>query len=400
MSNNSANNPSETGSDGKPSWLWLVAGLAVAGLGVAIMMFAGAKGGPDEAAASQEDSVPYVETVRPEAAGRTYQVKAAGRLQPREQLQLVGEVSGKVTGMHPNLVAGGRVGRGETLLTIDDGDFQADLERAQAQVATAEARLKQAEAERDRQLRLAELGAAPEKAAEQAVAAFEDAQAGLQQARSQQTIARRTTRKASITAPFDAIVTEESVAMGTFVSPGQPLATLISAEEGELQAGLPAEDVSAVRNALKALDGERLSVEARPNSSSLGSLVLDGYLSEFSPVIDQQSRTATVIAVFPDAFIPEHDGDVFAGDYMDLVIEGRSAAPLWLLPDGSMRQDEYVWLVGEDEQLQRVDVDPVNRTEDGVLVLSDGLDAQSRLLLTVLAEEIEGMRVHLSESAP
>ena len=188
--------------------------------------------------------------------------------------------------------------------------------------------------------------------------------------------------------------------MGTFVSPGQPLATLISAEEGELQAGLPAEDVSAVRNALKALDGERLSVEARPNSSSLGSLVLDGYLSEFSPVIDQQSRTATVIAVFPDAFIPEHDGDVFAGDYMDLVIEGRSAAPLWLLPDGSMRQDEYVWLVGEDEQLQRVDVDPVNRTEDGVLVLSDGLDAQSRLLLTVLAEEIEGMRVHLSESAP
>lgn len=400
MSNNSANNPSETGSDGKPSWLWLVAGLAVAGLGVAIMMFAGAKGGPDEAAAAQEDSIPYVETVRPEAAGRAYQVKAAGRLQPREQLQLVGEVSGKVTGMHPNLEAGGRVSRGETLLTIDDGDFQADLERAQAQVATAEARLKQAEAERDRQLRLAELGAAPEKAAEQAVAAFEDAQAGLQQARSQQTIARRTTRKASITAPFDAIVTEESVAMGTFVSPGQPLATLISAEEGELQAGLPAEDVSAVRNALKAMDGERLSVEARPNSSSLGSLVLDGYLSEFSPVIDQQSRTATVIAVFPDAFIPEHDGDVFAGDYMDLVIEGRSAAPLWLLPDGSVRQDEYVWLVGENEQLQRVDVDPVNRTEDGVLVLSDGLNAQSRILLTVLAEEIEGMRVHLSESAP
>lgn len=400
MSNNSTNTSEDGQSASKPSWLWLVVGLAVAGLGFLVMTLAGSGSGPEEGATAQEDSVPYVETFRPESAGSAYEVKAPGRLQPRDSLQLVGEISGKVTGIHPNLEAGGRVKRGEILLTVDDGDFQADLERAKAQVATAEARLNQAKAERDRQVRLAELGAAPEKAAESAIAAFEDAQAGLQQAKSQQTIARRTMSKASITAPFDAIVTEESVAPGTFVSPGQPLATLISAEAGEIQAGLPAEDVSAVRNAMRLAEGGRLRVQAVPNSSSLGSIELEGYLAEFSPVIDPQSRTATVIAVFPDAFIPEHDGDVFAGDYMDVILEGRSDTPLWLLPDGAVRQDQYVWLVDPEEQLQRVDIEPVNRTDEGVLVHADGLNDQSRILLTVLAEEIEGMRVHVSENTP
>lgn len=389
-------------SDGgsRPSWLWLILGVAVLGIGILIMTLAGAGGGPQEDAEQQEDSIPYVETVQPEPAGSSFDVRAPDRLQPRERLELVGEVSGKVTNVSPGLQPGGRIGRGETILQIDDGDLLADLERAQAQLATAEARLSQAEAERDRQINLADIGASPEKAAEQAIAAFEDAQAGVRQAQSQVTIARRNLEKSSITAPFDAIVTSESVAPGTFVSPGQPLAQLISAGEGEIQAGLPAEDVNAVRNAIRAREDGRLPVRAIPNSSSLGDMELDGYLSEFSPEIDPQSRTATIISVFPDAFLAENQGNVFAGDYMDLLIEGRSETPMWRVPEGAVRQDGYVWVVGPDEQIHQVDVDPVDRSEEGALIRAPDLSSGDRLLLTVLAEEIDGMRVHVQEPSP
>lgn len=384
----------------RPSWIWIIAGLGVLVLGFVIMTLAGAANAPEEGAVAREDSIPYVETVQAEQAGSTFMVRAPGRIQPRERLDLVGEVSGKVTNINPDLQAGGRIGKGETILQIDDGNLRANVERAQAQLATAEARQSQAEAERDRQINLAEIGASPEKAAEQAIAAYEDAEAGVRQARSQLAIARRDLQKSSIVSPFDAIVVSETVAPGTFVSPGQPLARLISAGEGEIQAGLPAKDVRAVRGALAVRDDGRLPVRAVPNSSSLGATDIDGYLAEFSPEIDQQSRTATVIAVFPDAFAPEHQGDIFAGDYMDLLIEGRSATPMWRVPDGAVRQDAFVWVVSSDEQLRRVDVETVDRDEDGVLIRAPQLSSGDRLMLTVLAEEIDGMRVHLEESQP
>lgn len=387
-------------SDSRPSWIWILAGIAALGIGAVIMMIAGAGGGPEEGAEAQEDSVPYVETIQPQQAGATFPVRAPGRIQPRERLDLVGEVSGKVTGVNPDLQPGGRIGRGETILQIDDGDLRADFERAQAQLATAEARLSQAEAERDRQINLSEIGAAPEKAAEQAVANFEDAEAGVRQARSQVTIARRNLQKASVVAPFDAIVVSEDVAPGTFVSPGQPLARLISAGEGEIQAGLPLKDIAAVRNALAARGDERLPVRAVPNSSSLGNVELEGYLAEFSPEIDQQSRTATIISVFPRAFLAENQGNVFAGDYMDILIEGRSDIPMWRIPDGAVRQDDYVWVVGPDEQIRKVEIDTVDRTEDGVLVRAPGLSEGDTIMLTVLAEEIDGMRVHVEGTSP
>ena len=363
------------------------------------MLVAGSGNGVSEEASQREDSIPYVETATVEAAGDTYEVTAPGRLRARETLQLVGEVSGKVTGINPALEIGGRIGRGETILQIDDGDFQADVARARAQVSTANARLEQARAERDRQQRLAEIGASPEKAAEQAVAAFEDAQAAVQQAEAQLVIARRTLNKSDITAPFDAIVTDENVAMGTFVSPGQSLATLISAGAGEIRAGLPAEDVSAVRAALRAAGDARLSVRAVPNSSSLSSVPLEGYLAEFSPVIDQNSRTATVIAVFPDAFTPENEGDVFTDDFMNLVIKGISDAPIWRVPVGAVRQDSYVWVVTEAEETRRVAVDPVDRSDNAVLVHAPDLSGGERVMTTILAEEIDGMRVHVAETA-
>ncbi|RIJ21628.1 efflux RND transporter periplasmic adaptor subunit [Henriciella barbarensis] len=384
----------------RPSWIWIIAGLGVLVLGFVIMTLAGAANAPQEGAVAREDSIPYVETVQAEQAGSTFVVRAPGRIQPRERLDLVGEVSGKVTNINPDLQAGGRIGKGETILQIDDGDLRANLERAQAQLATAEARRSQAEAERDRQINLADIGASPEKAAEQAIAAYEDAEAGVRQARSQLAIARRNLQKSAIESPFDAIVVSETVAPGTFVSPGQPLARLISAGEGEIQAGLPAKDVRAVRGALAAREDGRLPVRAVTNSSSLGATDIEGYLAEFSPEIDQQSRTATVIAVFPDAFAPENQGDIFAGDYMDLLIEGRSDTPMWRVPDGAVRQDAFVWVVTGNEQLRRIDVETVDRVEGGVLLRAPQLSSGDRLMLTVLAEEIEGMRVHLAESQP
>ena len=209
-------------------------------------------------------------------------------------------------------------------------------------------------------------------------------------------VAERTVAKTIVRAPFDALVTNEQVAPGTYVAPGQPLANLISADAGEVHAGLPAEDVAAVRAAMSKSEGGQLSVQAEPNSDSLGSVSLDGYLAEFSPVIDPASRTATVIAVFPDAFTEAYSGQVFSGDFMDVLIEGYSERPVWEVPEGSIRQDSFVWVVTDENDLHKALVEVIDQTGDTTLIHSDQLSASDLVMTTVLSEETEGMKVKLS----
>lgn len=388
---------SETNGKAKrPGFVWLLVGVGAAALGIATMTIAGAKSEAGEQTVQKVDTVPLVETARISAAPQTYRVHAPGRLQPRDQLQLVGEVAGKVVSVNSELRPGGRIDKGEVILRIDQGDYAADLARAKAVLATATARLEQATAERDRQVRLADIGAAPEKAAEAANATFEDARAAVEQANAQVRIAERAVAKTIIRAPFNALVTTEQVAPGTYVAPGQPLATLISADAGEVHAGLPAEDVAAVRAAMAQKEGGQLAVKAEPNSGSLGSVALTGYLSEFSPVIDQASRTATVIAVFPEAFSPENSGLVFSGDFMDVVIEGYSETPVWRVPEGAIRQDSFVWVVSNEDDLHKANVKVIDRAGDYMLIHSGDLTGSEQVMTTVLSEETEGMKVKLS----
>lgn len=392
----SQENGSEETSDPKsrPSMLWLLVGAGALALGTGTMFAAGQSSGV--AVASERIEAPtLVEATRLVPSDNTFTVRAPGRLQPRQELTLVGEVQGKIIEINPDLTLGGRIDEGDIVLRIDPGDFTADQSRAKAQVATAEARLAQVQAERDRQIRLADLGAAPEKQREAAIAAFKDAQASLEQAQAQLNISRRNVGRSVIRAPFDAIVTSESVTLGSFVAPGARLATLIDASEGELVAGLKPDDVRAVRSALGQSDNERLTVRAVPNSGSIGGKPLVGYLEKFSPVIDPQSRTVSVVAVFPDAFSEDNDGEVFAGDFMTLEIDALSSEPLFELPEGTVRQDSFVWVVDEGDVIHRRRVHPIDRRDGRVLIASSEFDGDERVMTTVLAEEIEGMKVRV-----
>ncbi len=379
----------------RPSPLWLLAGAGALVLGTGSMLAAGQRAG-NGAVEPSEPTPALVDTTDVTVSDNRFTVRAPGRIEPRQELTVVGEVQGKVIYVNPDLSLGGRIDEGEVILRIDPGDFEADVSRARAQLATANARLAQAEAERDRQVRLAEIGAAPEKAREAALAGYEDALAAVEQAEAQLTLSSRSENKSVIRAPFDALVVSEDITLGSFVAPGTPLAQLIDAGEGEIVAGLKPADIRAVREAISRQGDSPLTVRAVPNSGSISTRPLEGYLEQFSPVIDPASRTVSVVAVFPDAFSPANDGEIFAGDFMTLEIEAISPAPLFDLPEGAVRQDSFVWVVDDGEVIHRRKVTPIDRREDRVLVASDYISGSDRVMTTILAEEMEGMRVRVA----
>lgn len=379
-----------------PSWLWLGLGFAAFVLGGGVFFASStASSRGAGAAAERETRPPLVEIARIRAAAPTYLISAPGRLEARNTLSVVGEVTGKITDVHPELVLGGRFEPGEVLFRINPGDYQAEFARAQATLETARAVFETAERDRNRQARLAETGIASEAALDRAKASLADARAAVKQAEAQFTLARSNLAKTTVSAPFPALVVSESVSEDTYVAPGAELARLIDTTAGEIEAGITPADINGLRAAIDSAGDTPLTVRAVPNEASLGSVTLTGTIDRIAPSIDPASRTVAVVAVFPGAFSNANEGRVFAGDFMTLEIEGRASQPLYDLPESAVRRDSFVWLVNTDGRLEQVAVNPVSRQENRAQVTAARDLSGARVMVTPLAEETAGMRVRV-----
>ena len=76
-------------------------------------------------------------------------IQAQGTVTPHRETAIVAEVGGKVLEVSPSFYTGGYVAKGDVLLRIDEVEHQANLNRAEAAVATAQSNLAQEQGRTD-----------------------------------------------------------------------------------------------------------------------------------------------------------------------------------------------------------------------------------------------------------
>ncbi|UTW54588.1 efflux RND transporter periplasmic adaptor subunit [Kordiimonas sp. SCSIO 12610] len=373
---------------------WLFVGVVALGIGFVSMILAGNANslgqGEDETRATKK---PVVEVAQIIKGSGDYTLSIPGRLRARSGISLVGEVAGKITYVDPRLVLGGRFQQGEILVEINKSNFEAEVARAQAVVASSKALLIQAKADTNRRVELYGTGAVTEAQRDQAVANLASSEASLKQAEAQLIVAKENLSRATIVAPFPALVIAKGASLGGYVSPGQELAQLIDIRAAELIAGVSPQQAATIAKVLSEKTAE-LQVLAKPNEGSVGTQTLVGRIDNFSPVIDTTSRSALIVAVFPDAFAKENTGRVFSEDFMTLEIAiNADANHVWQVPYGALRRDEYIWLVDESGILQKQTITVLSDTAGFAMIRSEADLLNKRVLLTALSEEREGIEV-------
>lgn len=378
------------------SSLTLLIAAGIMACGFAVMISAGAATGLSGAAeegAALRSGAPIVETAVPVKTKSSYTIEAAGRLRARDGTALVGEIAGKIIWISDNFILGGRLKEGELLFRIDPTDYEAAVKSAEAGLASATAQLAQAERAFDRRNDLVASGVVSEQANDDATANLAAARAGLMQAEAQLSQARKNLERTEIRSPYPARVVDETVAVDTYVAPGQQLGVVTDTRLGELQAGLTPKDTKALADML--LTGKRVKAIAKPNPGSISTGTLEGWVDRFNPVVDATSRTASVIALFPDAFEPQWDGKIFGDDFMTLEIEVAVSQNVWQVPVGAVRKEQFVWAV-RDEKLKQIPVTVLSHDRDHSLVTSgQSLDGEA-ILTTLLNEEYEDQAVKVA----
>ena len=99
-------------------------GLPFVALGIGIVGFVGINAIAQEPEKKEiVDTRPVVKVEAVAANDHQVMINSYGEVKPLENTQLSAQVSGEVVSWHPNFVAGGIVGRGEVLFTIEDHIF-------------------------------------------------------------------------------------------------------------------------------------------------------------------------------------------------------------------------------------------------------------------------------------
>ena len=320
-------------------------------------------------------------------------VNSQGSVMPATESQLIPEVSGKVSWMSPNLVAGGYFDNQEMLIRVDDTDYNTKLNRAKASLTRAEAEQQHAQFEYRRMQSLVKRNLVSRSQLENSLRAYRVAEASLQDATANFNQAEQDLARTQIRAPFAGLVRSENVDIGQFVSRGSPIATIYAGNQAEVR--LPIADRQlAFLNIPVSIRGEiprEFQPEVTLTAQYAGqTLEWKGNIVRSEAEIDVSSRMVQLVARVESNSNPV---PLSIGLFVSAEIQGLAAKNVVVLPREALRNDNQVLVVDDENRLRFRKIETLRLYQDDLLIQA-GLKAGERVCISPIQTAIEGMVVN------
>lgn len=360
----------------KRGWIWGVAILAVLGTG-------GFYAQRSRATAKPIDPSLLV-TVQKKALD--VEIFETGRIAPREKADIKSKVAGTVQNVF--VQEGATVKKGDVLLVLDPTDYQRDLEKAEADIASASAALDFATLSRERSERGVKEGIAPQ--AELLSAQHDERARGLaiRSAEVQKHVSQDRLRYTRISAPISGTVIVRNIEPGEAVIPGaqatmdgKPLMTVADLSSLLVKVNLNQIDVAKVAVGrtstltLDALPGK--SYEAKITKVAPASVKITGKDQEVFPV---------------EALLEKPDGLVKPGMTADVRVHLDSKPNVLVLPLEAIVKESGKSFV------TKVVEDGPNKTKQEKVEVTTGLRNDHEVEVTGIAEGTKVMLKPASSS--
>lgn len=342
-----------------------------------------------------------VQTLQVKRQDHPVRVVATGTVQARQETEIVPQVSGMVTKVGPNLVAGGFVHAGELLFAIEEVDFRLAVERAQANLVKAELDLEtvraQADVARDEWRKLH-----PDEdpsplvvyipQLKNAEAAFASARANLEQA-------RLDLKRTRVTAPFNGYVRSENIDLGQYLRSGNQVATLVGTDAAEIIVPLQPGDLQWLDVPLHTGHRGSKTVITRP---AAGAESWDGWVDRSLGEVDPEGRMARVAVLVADPYglkkNPKRQLPLAVGSFVEVTLQGRTLDQVVELPRRALRENDTVWVMDAENRLRILPVQ-VMRLERETALVNGGLEGGEQVVLTSISGAADGLLLRTAEQS-
>jgi membrane fusion protein, multidrug efflux system len=298
---------------------------------------------------------PQVGVAKPLQQSVTPYLESTGNAVAFNQVDLEARVQGYLQDI--NYKDGTGAKQGTTLFIIEPAPYQAQLQQAQASLASTQADLIQAQAEYTRQSTLGKSDFASQSVVDQARAKLDSDKAKILNDQAGVTIAAINLGYTRVTAPFDGVVTAHLVSVGGLVGVTGPtkLATIVQLDPIYVTFNVSEQDVLRVKAAL-AKRGLTVS-QAGNVPIEVGLMDEDGFphkgtIDYVAPNIDPSTGTLQVRGVFENA-----NHGLLPGMFCRIRVPlGVAEATALLVPDIAISSDQsgqYLLVVDKDDVVQQ-----------------------------------------------
>ena len=339
----------------------------------------------------------YIE--RATRTGARAEVTVYGEVRPRVQIDVISEVSGRVTDVSSRFTEGGSVMAGDALLTIEDRDYVVAVSEARARLAARRLELEQALADADvawqqlaREVNPSDLALRKPQIAQ--------ARAGVQAAELSLSRAESDLSRTKISLPFDARITQTMVDEGQYVGAGRTVASVFSTDVAEVRLPLTDADIAAlgVPIGFEAPEGAGLPVQLSTDVAG-ATRRWSGQLVRLDASLDPRTRSTFGTVEVADPFdVADGDMPMAPGLFVAAEIEGRTLADVLAIPAAGLRAGGRVFIMNDDDILEIRSVIVAHATAR-MAYLSSGVSEGDRVIVSPIRNPVEGMALSAIEEA-
>lgn len=315
-----------------------------------------------------------------------------GTVQASNMVTIKSRVDGQITAV--NFTEGQEVKAGDRLFQIDPRPFQATLEQVSATKAKDEAQLSAARLDLQRYSALVGPGYQTRQSYDTQKALVAQLEAALKGDQAQIDAAQLNLNYADIRAPIDGRLGARLVDAGNMVhaSDTNGLVTIAQLKPIFVSFTLAQTNLDAIRE--HQAEGA-LVVKAYPSAG--GDLLAEGKLTLIDNAIDQATGTIRMKASFPNK-----DERLWPGEFVSLRLILYTRKNVATVPSQTVQvgpNGNYAYVITSDDKAERRPVE-VASVQDGIAVISKGLNAGERIVVDGQYRLTEGARVKVEQVQP
>ncbi|MFT6098282.1 MAG: RND family efflux transporter MFP subunit [Arenicella sp.] len=333
-----------------------------------------------------------------------------GEVRAKTDIELVTQVTGKVTSVSDKFIEGGEFKAGETILQIDDADYLVALKSAQASVASAQVDIDierataatNAKEWQDLQGKPIE-DANPLRLNKPQI---DRANARLDASKAELAAAMLNYNRTKISAPFDGRVMSKSAELGKFMARGSSIGRVFATQTMEVR--IPMTDVQISELGLTlGYSARAAGTEGLPASVTMlfGSekRLWQGFVKSVDASVDSTTRLFFATVAVDNPFKQHGDQTVplVPGLFVDVQLSSPNKLSGLQVPRTALRNGNQVYIY-QDDKLRFKNVKTVYTSRE-MVILSE--DASSELVLgdAVITSPVpgayEGMPIKLPEGS-
>lgn len=336
------------------------------------------------------------------------QIRALGTIKPFQETSVNARVSSQVVFLSEHSDIGAIVKKGEVLVKLDPDTFESTLQAKKSDLAKAKAAYQlemgqqsvaKAEAEQLKQLSSSFIGDVIISDLALRAPQLAQAKADVQAAEAAVKMAQLDVDYTIIKAPYNAMVTERNVSLGSLTNTQDNLMTLVGIDEYRIEAAVAIDKLISLNL--------KQNVNTSVQITTTTGVVREGRIIRQVASLDSTTRMGRVLIGISDPLgLQNNEPALILGDHAEVLFKAGSLDNAVIVPRKALQPNDNIFVAKPVEQTEEDDgetqyildirdVDIAWKDLDNVYVRS-GLSESEYVITSVIASPIQGMPLTIS----